>query len=65
VAHTTTFPELLTTKEVAAVLRVTPDRVTQLARQGRIPALRLTERGDFRFRAEDVGRLIAGKDNSS
>jgi excisionase family DNA binding protein len=60
----TTLPEVLTTHEVAAALKLTPARVAQLAREGHIPAFRLTERGDFRFRAEDVERLIAGKENS-
>ena len=58
------LPEVLTTQEVASVLKLTPARVAQLAREGRIPAFRITERGDFRFRAEDVERLIAGEERT-
>jgi excisionase family DNA binding protein len=60
----TTFPELLTAKEVAAILRVTPDRVGQLARNGALRAIRIGDRGDYRFRAEDVERLIAGEERT-
>jgi excisionase family DNA binding protein len=56
----TELPKLLTAREVAAVLRVTPERVQQLAREGRIPAIRIGERGGYRFRIEDVERTIAG-----
>ncbi|MBU1672160.1 MAG: helix-turn-helix domain-containing protein [Actinobacteria bacterium] len=44
---------LLTAVEVAEVLTCTTDRVWQLSRQGRIPAIRLGER-QWRYRIEDV-----------
>ena len=54
----TTLPELLTVKEVATALRLTDARVRQLARDGRLPAVRIGERGDYRFHLEDVERLL-------
>ena len=49
--------ELLTTKEVAAILRCTPATVRRLARTGKLPEpLRLT--GQLRWRKEDVERLL-------
>ncbi len=57
----TELAELLTTQDVAAVLRVSRSRVAQLVRHGHLAALRLGERGDYRFRVGDVERLIAGE----
>lgn len=52
---------LLTTDEVAGILGVSPDVILGLAHQGVLPSVRLTPRAPFRFRVEDVERLIAGK----
>jgi excisionase family DNA binding protein len=57
----TTLPELLTAREVGAVLRLTDTRVRQLARDGQIQAIRIGEKGVWRFRAEDVERFLEGK----
>jgi excisionase family DNA binding protein len=56
------LPSLLTTVEVATVLRITPARVAQLARSGRLDAIRIGDRGDYRFRLEDVLALIEGRE---
>ncbi len=58
---TTTFPAYLTAAEVGAVLRVTPERVRQLAATGQIPAIRLGPRGSWRFDAAAVERFLEGK----
>ena len=51
---------LMTTREVADVLRLTPQRVQHLVARGVLRPIQLTPRGPFRFRAADVERLIAG-----
>ncbi len=61
---TTTLPELWTSKEVAAALRLTPTRVQQLARDGQIAAFRIGERGDYRFQPKDVKRFLDGVNSS-
>ncbi len=52
------LPELLTGREVAERLKLTPQRVWQLAKSGRLPSCRIGDRGDYRFRHEDVERLL-------
>ena len=54
-------PQLMTTREVAEVLRLTPQRVQHLVSRGVLSPIQLTPRGPFRFKAADVERLIAGK----
>lgn len=50
-------PELLTTAEVARMLRVVPSTVQRWAQLGQLPAIRLPS-GGLRFRREDVERLL-------
>jgi excisionase family DNA binding protein len=50
---------LMTTAEVAAELRVSPDTVRRLER-GALPSVRFTARSRLRFRSDDVERLIEG-----
>jgi len=52
--------DLMTSREVAAALRLTRARVAALARQGVLPAARIGAHGRYRFRREDVERLING-----
>lgn len=40
----TTTPEVLTSTEAARYLRVTPDTIRRLVRQGRLPAARVGDR---------------------
>ena len=50
--------ELLTTSEVAQLLRVHPNTVRQWANKGLLHAYRLGPRRDRRFRREDVDAFI-------
>ena len=50
-------PELLTAKEVARLLRVSPRTVHVYRRAGKINAIRLGERGPVRFYRDSVARL--------
>jgi excisionase family DNA binding protein len=59
-----TAPRLLTTREVAETLRISIWRVHDLAANGVLEPIRLGERGHFRFRSEDIERLIAGEGKS-
>lgn len=58
--QSTTHParRLLTTREVATRLALSPDRVRSLAAEGVLPAIQYTARGQLRFRPEDVERLL-------
>lgn len=51
--------ELMTTKEVAARLRVSEQTVHRMARSGELGAVRIRKR--LRFRRSDVDALIAGE----
>lgn len=57
-ATATDLPAVLTAAEVAQALRISKPRVRQLVREGHLPAFRLTARGDYRFRAEDIRRVL-------
>jgi excisionase family DNA binding protein len=52
---------LLTTREVAAELRVSTDTVLELVARGTLSPIRLTPKGRFRFRRDDVNALIEGR----
>lgn len=54
-------PRLLTTREVAQILRITAGHVQNLVVEGVLTPVRFTPRGHYRFRTEDVDRLIAGE----
>lgn len=49
--------ELLTSAEVAELLRVSRSTVTRYARLGQLPVIRLPS-GYLRFRREDIERLL-------
>jgi excisionase family DNA binding protein len=53
--------ELLASKDVSEILGVGPDRVRQLADEGRLPYVR-TKSGWRVYRKEDVERLAAERD---
>ncbi len=56
--------ELLTTTEVAEMLRVSRSTVTRYVRLGQLPAIRLPS-GYLRFRRQDVEKILAqGSDNA-
>jgi len=52
------LPDLLTIKEVAALLRVSPLTIKRWGKSGKLPAIRINSRGDRRYRKEVVLRLL-------
>jgi excisionase family DNA binding protein len=51
-------PVLVTTREVAEMLNVTPETVRQWTHEGKLKAIDLP--GRFRYRREDIEKLLAG-----
>lgn len=58
------LPDLLTVREVAELLRVSPLTVKRWGKRGKLPAIRINSRGDRRYRKEAVLWLL-GIDASS
>ncbi len=52
------LPDLLTVREVAELLRVSPLTVKRWGKKGKLPAIRINSRGDRRYRKEVVLRLL-------
>lgn len=52
------LPDLLTVREVAEVLRVSPLTIKRWGKKGKLPALRINSRGDRRYRKEQILTLL-------
>ena len=52
------YPDLMTLSEVADILRVAPLTVKRWERQGKIPCIRITRRGDRRFYRDVIIKLF-------
>jgi len=52
------LPDLLTVKEVAELLRVSPLTIKRWGKRGKLPAIRINSRGDRRYRKEAVLWLL-------
>ena len=52
------LPDLLTVKEVADVLRVSPLTIKRWGKRGKLPAIRINSRGDRRYKKEAVLWLL-------
>ncbi|KKR71042.1 MAG: DNA-binding protein, excisionase family [Candidatus Roizmanbacteria bacterium GW2011_GWB1_40_7] len=52
------LPDLLTVREVAELLRVSPLTIKRWGKKGKLPAIRINSRGDRRYRKEQVLRLL-------
>ncbi|MDO8551880.1 MAG: MerR family transcriptional regulator [bacterium] len=52
------LPDLLTVKEVAQILRVSPLTIKRWGKRGKLPAIRINSRGDRRYRKEAVFWLL-------
>jgi len=52
------LPDLLTIKEVASILRVSPLTIKRWGKSGKLPAIRINSRGDRRYRKEVVLKLL-------
>ncbi|MCL4353137.1 helix-turn-helix domain-containing protein [Patescibacteria group bacterium] len=48
------LPDLLTVREVAQVLRVSPLTIKRWGKRGKLPAIRINSRGDRRYKKEAV-----------
>ncbi|PIV09796.1 hypothetical protein COS51_01255 [Candidatus Roizmanbacteria bacterium CG03_land_8_20_14_0_80_36_21] len=52
------LPDLLTVKEVADILRVSPLTIKRWGKRGKLPAIRINSRGDRRYRKQVVLKLL-------
>lgn len=52
------LPDLLTVREVADVLRVSPLTIKRWGKRGKLPAIRINSRGDRRYKREAVLYLL-------
>jgi len=52
------LPDLLTVREVAEILRVSPLTIKRWGKRGKLPAIRINSRGDRRYRKEALLWLL-------
>lgn len=52
------LPDLLTVREVAELLRVSPLTIKRWGKRGKLPAIRINSRGDRRYKKEQVLYLL-------
>lgn len=52
------LPDLLTVREVAQLLRVSPLTIKRWGKRGKLPAIRINSRGDRRYRKDQVLWLL-------
>ena len=52
------LPDLLTVREVAEILRVSPLTIKRWGKRGKLPAIRINARGDRRYRKEQALWLL-------
>ncbi len=52
------LPDLLTVREVADLLRVSPLTLKRWGKRGKLPAIRINSRGDRRYKKEQVLWLL-------
>ena len=52
------LPDLLTVREVADLLRVSPLTIKRWGKRGKLPAIRINSRGDRRYKNEAVLWLL-------
>ena len=52
------LPDLLTVREVADLLRVSPLTIKRWGKPGKLPAIRINSRGDRRYKKEAVLWLL-------
>ena len=55
------LPELLTLSEAARVLKVHPNTLRKWDKKGILKAVRFGQRGDRRYKKEDIEKLISFK----
>jgi len=52
------LPDLLTVREVAELLRVSPLTIKRWGKRGKLPAIRINSRGDRRYKKEAILYLL-------
>ena len=52
------LPDLLTVREVAQILRVSPLTIKRWGKRGKLPAIRINSRGDRSYKKEAVLWLL-------
>ena len=52
------FPELITLKQACEILKVDPNTLRQWDKKGILKAVRFGQRGDRRYRKEDILQLV-------
>ncbi len=52
------LPDLLTVREVAELLRVSPLTIKRWGKRGKLPAIRINSRGDRRYKKEAIYYLL-------
>jgi len=57
------LPDLLTVREVADLLRVSPLTIKRWGKRGKLPAIRINSRGDRRYKKEAVLWLLGVNGN--
>jgi excisionase family DNA binding protein len=57
------LPDLLTVREVADLLRVSPLTIKRWGKRGKLPAIRINSRGDRRYKKEAVMWLLGVNPN--
>jgi len=57
------LPDLLTVREVADLLRVSPLTIKRWGKRGKLPAIRINSRGDRRYKKEAVLWLLGIQSN--
>ncbi len=58
------LPDLLTVREVAELLRVSPLTIKRWGKRGKLPAIRINSRGDRRYKKEAVLWLLGMQDKA-
>jgi len=58
------LPDLLTVREVADILRVSPLTIKRWGKRGKLPAIRINSRGDRRYKKEAVLWLLGMQEKS-
>jgi excisionase family DNA binding protein len=56
------LPDLLTVREVAEILRVSPLTIKRWGKKNKLPAIRINSRGDRRYKKDVVLRIL-GEDS--
>jgi excisionase family DNA binding protein len=59
------WPDLLTVREVAKILRVSPLTIKRWGKRGKLPAIRINSRGDRRYKKEAVLWLLGLQQKST